>query len=102
MGVVKAFEKFLPTRIEGIVQDIRDKHLDKREIAYWCQDETRIGFKTESGKNITLKRVKPQQNKKVAQAVLNMLKYSIRQKYSKEQIEEMFKCYCITHCNKLI
>ena len=30
-------------------------------VAYWCQDETRIGFRTESGKKITLKGVKPQQ-----------------------------------------
>ena len=61
VGVVEAFQKFLPRRIEGIVRDIRAKRLDNREIAYWCQDETRIGFRTESGKRITLKGVKPQQ-----------------------------------------
>lgn len=60
VGVVEAFQKFLPQRIEGIVQDIRVKRLDNREIAYWCQDETRIDFRTESGKKITLKGVKPQ------------------------------------------
>jgi transposase len=61
VGVVEAFQKFLPQRIKGIVQDIRAKRLDNREIAYWCQDETRIGFRSESGKIITLKGVKPQQ-----------------------------------------
>ncbi len=45
----------------GVVEDIRNKRLDKREISYWCQDETRIGFRTESDKKITLKGVKPQQ-----------------------------------------
>ncbi|MBW4536356.1 MAG: IS630 family transposase [Pleurocapsa minor HA4230-MV1] len=60
-GVVEAFKQFLPKRIEGIVRDIRDTWLERREIAYWCQDETRIGFRTESGKKITLKGVKPQQ-----------------------------------------
>lgn len=61
VGVVEAFKQFLPKRIQGIVRDIRDIWLDQREIAYWCQDETRIGFRTESGKKITLKGVKPQQ-----------------------------------------
>lgn len=37
VGVVEAFHKFLPQRIEGIVQDIREKRLDNREIAYWCR-----------------------------------------------------------------
>ena len=61
LGVVEAFKQFLPKRIEGIIRDIREKWLDRREVAYWCQDETRIGFRTESGKKITLKGVKPQQ-----------------------------------------
>lgn len=61
VGVVEVFKEFLPQRIEGIARDIKDKLLDKREILYWCQDETRIGFRTESGKKITLKGVKPQQ-----------------------------------------
>ena len=34
---------------------------DKRTISYWCQDETRLGFRTFSGKKITLKGVKPEQ-----------------------------------------
>lgn len=61
VGVVEVFQKFLPQRVKGIIKEFRDKWLDKREIAYWCQDETRIGFRTESGKKITLKGVKPQQ-----------------------------------------
>ncbi len=37
VGVAEAFQKFLPQRIKGIVQDIRAKRLDNREIAYWCR-----------------------------------------------------------------
>ena len=61
VGVVEVFQKFLPQRVKGIIREIRDKWFDKREIAYWCQDETRIGFRTESGKKITFKGVKPRQ-----------------------------------------
>lgn len=60
-GVVEAFKNFLPRRIEGIVQEIKDKSGKKMDIAYWCQDETRVGFRTEVGRKITLKGVKPQQ-----------------------------------------
>ena len=60
-GVVEAFKLFLPTRVEGIVQQIRNKQIEQPNIAYWCQDETRVGFRTESGKKITFKGVKPQQ-----------------------------------------
>ena len=35
VGVVEAFQKFLPQRIEGIVRDIRAKRFDNKEIAYW-------------------------------------------------------------------
>ena len=49
----------MPTKIEGIVQQIKNKQIEQPNIAYWCQDETRIGFRTESGKKITLKGVKP-------------------------------------------
>ena len=57
----QAFKNFLPRRIEGIVQEIKDKSGKKMDIAYWCQDETRVGFRTEVGRKITLKGVKPQQ-----------------------------------------
>ena len=60
-GVIEAFKKFLPKRIEGIVQEIEVKQGKKADIAYWCQDETRVGFRTESGKKITLRGIKPEQ-----------------------------------------
>ena len=62
-GVVEAFKTFLPKRIEGIVQQLKlkNKNAEQFNIAYWCQDETRVGFRTESGKKITLKGVKPEQ-----------------------------------------
>ena len=61
VGVVEAFWKFLPKRIEGLTREIRSKQGQKSDIFYWCQDETRVGFRTESGRKITLKGVKPEQ-----------------------------------------
>ncbi len=52
-GVVKAFKRFLPARIEGIIQQLKNKWVEKPNIAYWCQDETRLGLRTSSGKKIT-------------------------------------------------
>ena len=53
VGVVKAFWEFLPKRIEGLIKEIRSKQSRKTDIFYWCQDETRVGFRTESGRKIT-------------------------------------------------
>ena len=61
VGVVEAFWEFLPKRIEGLIREIRRKQGQKLDIFYWCQDETRVGFRTESGRKITLKGVKPEQ-----------------------------------------
>ena len=61
VGVVKAFWEFLPKRIEGLIREIRSKQGQEPNIFYWCQDETRVGFRTESGRKITLKGVKPEQ-----------------------------------------
>jgi len=60
-GVIEVFKKYLPQRIEGIVKEIKNKEITKQDIVYWCQDETRVGFRTETGKKITLEGVKPQQ-----------------------------------------
>ena len=61
VGVVKAFWEFLPKRIEGLTREIKSKQGQKPDIFYWCQDETRVGFRTESGRKITLRGVKPEQ-----------------------------------------
>ena len=55
-GVVEAFKRFLPQRIEGIVQQLKNQQVEQLNIAYWCQDETRVGFRTESGKKNYFKR----------------------------------------------
>lgn len=60
-GVGEVFQEYLPERIKGLVENSKSKELQAREIAYWCQDETRIGFRTEPGRKITSKGVKPQQ-----------------------------------------
>ena len=60
-GIISAFKQHLPTRIKGIIEEIKYKWGDKSNIRYWCQDETRIGFRTELGRKITLKGIKPKQ-----------------------------------------
>ena len=60
-GVIEAFKAYLPERIKGLIKDMRDKKQDNRDVTYWFQDETRLGFRTESGKKITLKGIKPEQ-----------------------------------------
>jgi transposase len=60
-GIISAFKQHLPTRIKGIIEEIRCKWKGQRKISYWCQDETRIGFRTELGRKITLKGIKPKQ-----------------------------------------
>ncbi len=60
-GVIEVFKQYLPERIKGIVGEIRDKWGNNRDIIYWCQDETRLGFRTELGQKITLKGVQPKQ-----------------------------------------
>ena len=62
-GVIAVFKNYLPTLIEGLINEFRGQTEDKRDIIYWCQDETRLGVRTISGKKITLKGVKPQQIK---------------------------------------
>lgn len=61
-GVVEVFKEYLPVRLKGLKDDIQAKWGKTRKIAYWCQDETRLGFRTELGKKITRKGVKPQQD----------------------------------------
>ena len=70
MGVVEAFWEFLPKRIEGLIREIRSKQGQKPDIFDWCQDETRVGFRSESGRKITLKGVKPEQTIAVALRLL--------------------------------
>lgn len=60
-GVIKAFKNYFPTRIKGLVNEIRQNWGKRANISYWFQDETRLGYRTESGQKITLSGVKPQQ-----------------------------------------
>lgn len=60
-GVIEAFKEHLPQRIKAIVKNIRNQETSKKDIVYWCQDETRVGFRSEKGKKITRQGVKPQQ-----------------------------------------
>ncbi|MGF1490681.1 MAG: IS630 family transposase [Prochloraceae cyanobacterium] len=60
-GVIEVFKNYLPTLIKGIIHEFKDKIGHKSKISYWCQDEARLGFRTLSGKKITLKGVKPKQ-----------------------------------------
>ena len=60
-GVIEAFKKYFPTRIKGLIDDIRAYWGNKLPISYWFQDETRLGYRTESGQKITRAGVKPKQ-----------------------------------------
>lgn len=60
-GVIQVFKDYLPIKLKGIIDDFRAKRSDKQKIAYWCQDETKLGFRTISAKKLTLKGVKPEQ-----------------------------------------
>jgi transposase len=60
-GIIEAFKNYFPTRIKGLINDIRGKCGANRPISYWFQDETRLGYRTESGQKITRVGVKPKQ-----------------------------------------
>ena len=61
LGVIEVFKDYLPKRLEGLKNHIKEKWGPNQKITYWCQDETRLGWRTELGKKITLKGVKPLQ-----------------------------------------
>ena len=60
-GVIEAFKRHLPKRIKGLIDEIRGKNGQDISISYWFQDETRLGYRTESGRKITRTGVKPTQ-----------------------------------------
>lgn len=61
LGVIEAFKNYFPDRIKGLINELRDKWGNKSSISYWFQDETRLGYRTESGRKITRAGVKPKQ-----------------------------------------
>lgn len=60
-GVVEAFREHFPIRIQGIISEIKDQGENQAPVAFWCQDETRLGFRTHLGRQITAQGIKPQQ-----------------------------------------
>jgi hypothetical protein len=54
--VQEAFKKKLPEIIQVL---LRYLGTDK-QVRYWCQDKSRLGLKTLTGRTITLKGVKPE------------------------------------------
>jgi transposase len=60
-GVITAFKQHLPIRIKSIIAENVAKLGFQPIISYWCQDETRVGWRTELGHKITRPGVKPQQ-----------------------------------------
>lgn len=78
-GVVEVFRQHFPTRIRGMMAEIRKRWGAEGPITYWCaectaafqpelysgwvgsQDETRLGFRTNLGRQITRQGIKPQQ-----------------------------------------
>ena len=60
-GIIQAFKNYFPDRIKGLINELRDKWGNQPLISYWFQDETRLGYRTESGKKITRAGIKPRQ-----------------------------------------
>jgi len=60
-GVIEVFKNYLPTLIKGIINEFKSKFHHSKPICYWLKRESRLGFRTFSGKKITLKGVKPKQ-----------------------------------------
>jgi transposase len=60
-GVVEVFRQHFPTRIQGVMAEISKQWGNHVPITYWCQDETRLGFRTDLGRQITRRGVKPRQ-----------------------------------------
>ena len=59
-GVIEVFKNYLPIKIKGITAEIQEKWGQQQKICDWCQDETRLSFRTKLGRKITLKGVKPE------------------------------------------
>jgi transposase len=60
-GVVAAFRQHFPTRIQGVIAEIRKQWGRRVPVTYWCQDETRLGFRTDLTRQITRQGIKPEQ-----------------------------------------
>lgn len=60
-GIIKVFQDYFPELIKGLIDEIRGKKGNERSISYWFQDETRLGYRTESSRKITRAGVKPKQ-----------------------------------------
>ncbi len=60
-GVIEVFRNYFPERIKGLISEIKDKWGTNPNITYWFQDESRFGFRTESGRKITRAGIQPKQ-----------------------------------------
>jgi len=60
-GVVEVFRQHFPTRVQGVITKIKKQWGGEVPITYWCQDETRLGFRTNLTRQITRQGTKPQQ-----------------------------------------
>lgn len=60
-GVIELFKNYFSEIIKGLINEIRDIGGEHCPISYWLQEETRLGYRTESGRKITRAGVKPKQ-----------------------------------------
>jgi len=61
-GVIEAFKNELPNLLKSAVERIRGWFSTQKKVIFWCQDETRLGLMTLSGRRLTGKGVKPIQS----------------------------------------
>jgi transposase len=62
-GAIDKFKSELPKRISSIVHNLLDSSEKDLTFRYWCGDESRFGCQTIEGKKLTMKGVKPHDDK---------------------------------------
>lgn len=59
-GAIEAFKKKLPQNLKELIEKVKEVDKCWHRWRYWCQDESRVGLHTRTGRLLTLKGVKPQ------------------------------------------
>lgn len=57
--IIERFVQQRPEWLKFLKEWINSEYEKGQKICFWCQDETRLGWKTITGRKLTLKGVKP-------------------------------------------
>ncbi|WP_241994471.1 IS630 family transposase [Chroococcidiopsis cubana] len=58
-GVVESFKKELPQKLLSVIEEAEKQSKKFKSVRYWCEDETRLGWKTVQRRKLTSRGVKP-------------------------------------------